>query len=55
MALWLGEALGIPKRQVAKAKRAALSASSSLPAQSAAIRRIIPWKEIEIRLGRRES
>jgi hypothetical protein len=53
MVLWLGEASGIPKAKVAAAKRAAMSASSNLPAKSAAIRRIIPWEMIEARLGKR--
>jgi hypothetical protein len=52
MVLWLGEASGIPKASVAKAKLAALSAGS-LQAQSAAIRRIIPWEVIESCLRKR--
>jgi hypothetical protein len=54
MVLWLGEASGVPKASVAKAKQAALS-SSSLHAQSAAIRRIIPWKMIAARLTQRSN
>lgn len=54
MVLWLGEASGVPKASVAKAKQAALS-SNSLQAQSAAIRRIISWEMIETRLTRRSN
>jgi hypothetical protein len=46
MVLWLAEASGIPKTRVAKAKRAALRCGSSLSAQSAAIRQVIPWQQI---------
>lgn len=53
MVLWLGEASGIPKASVAKAKQAALSSGPQLQAQSAAIRRIIPWELIEVRLDKR--
>jgi hypothetical protein len=53
MLLWLAEASGAPKARVADAKQAALSASPHLPAQSAAIRRIITWEMIEVRLARR--
>lgn len=52
MVLWLAEASGVPKGKVAKAKAVALS-SSTLQAQSAAIRRIIPWEMIEVRLDKR--
>lgn len=47
MVLWLGEAAGVPMKKVAEAKRAALAAGSHLPTQSAAIRKVIPWEEIE--------
>jgi hypothetical protein len=47
MVLWLGEASGISPILVRKAKKAALSAKPTLPAQSAAIRRVIPWGVIE--------
>lgn len=50
MVLWLGEASGIPKATVREAKQAALSARPSLPAQSAAIRKVIRWDAIEVRL-----
>jgi hypothetical protein len=53
MVLWLAEASGVPKVKVADAKRAALSSSPQLQAQSAAIRRIIPWEMIEVRLEKR--
>jgi hypothetical protein len=53
MVLWLAEASGIPKARVAEAKRAALSASPHLAAQSAAIRKIIPWEMIAGRLDKR--
>ena len=52
MVLWLAEAAGVGKVKVAEAKGAALS-SSTLQAQSAAIRRIIPWEMIEDRLDER--
>jgi hypothetical protein len=50
MVLWLGEASGISPILVRKAKRAAISAQTSLSAQSAAIRQVIPWGLIEDRL-----
>jgi hypothetical protein len=53
MVLWLVEASGIPRATVAKAKRVALSAKPTLPTLSAAIRRIIPWEMIEVRLDKR--
>jgi hypothetical protein len=46
MVLWLGEAVGIPTKRVAEAKQAALSAGPHLSAQSAAIRKVIPWEDI---------
>ena len=49
MVLWLGEASGVQRTKVLEAKRAALSAGASLPAVSAAIRKTIPWEEIESR------
>jgi hypothetical protein len=52
MVLWLAEASGIPKVKVAEAQRTALSAKPHLPAQSAAIRKIIPWRMIEVRLNK---
>jgi hypothetical protein len=50
MVLWLGEATGIAKSKVDSAKRAALSAGSRLPAQCAAIRKVITWDMIEVQL-----
>jgi len=50
MLLLLGEASGVPKQRVLEAKRAALSVGSSLPALSGAIRKVIPWEQIECRL-----
>ena len=47
MVLWLGEAFGISKTKVSKAKSAALSAGSALSSQCAAIRKVIPWRMIE--------
>jgi hypothetical protein len=47
MVLWLGEASGISQILVRNAKKAALGAPPSLPAQSAAIRKVIPWNLIE--------
>ena len=55
MVLWLGEALGIPKAKVAAAKRAAMSAGPHLPAKSAAIRKILPWEMIEVRLNKHHA
>lgn len=51
MVLWLSEASGVPKATVRQAKDAALSAKSSLASQAAAIRKIIPWTLIEVRLS----
>ncbi len=54
MVLWLVEASGgVPKATVVKAKQSALSARPHLPTLSAAIRRIIPWEMIEVRLDKR--
>jgi len=50
MTLWLGEACGCPKAQVEAAAKAASKAGNTMQAQSAAIRRIISWPEIEKRL-----
>ena len=47
MVLWLGEAAGVPRKKVLEAKNAALSAPRSLPSMSAAIRKVIPFSEIE--------
>lgn len=55
MVLWLGEASGVPKPRVAAARKAALSAASSLATQCAAIRKVIPWELIESRLDKISS
>jgi hypothetical protein len=55
MVLWLGEASGIPKLTVVKARQAALSALPNNAAQCAAIRRIIPWEAIEVPLCKTSS
>jgi hypothetical protein len=55
MVLWLGAAVGVNKKNVVEARKAALAAPASLPAQSAAIRKIIFWEMIEARLGKRKS
>jgi len=55
MLLWLGEASGVQRTKVLEAKQAALSAGSSLPALSAAIRKIIPWEQIEARLEKQST
>ena len=51
MALWLGEVSGVPKPVVRKAMAAARLAHPNFGTQTAAIRKIIPWKMIEDRLG----
>ncbi len=50
MVLWLCEASGIPRHRVSQAKRAALSAKQSFAAQAAAVRRVIPWAQVEEKL-----
>jgi hypothetical protein len=55
MVLWLGEASGVARARVADAKEAALLSGPQLQAQSAALRRIIPWEMIEIRLTQRSN
>ena len=55
MVLWLAEASGMPKARVAEATQAALSARPQLQAQSAAIRKCIPWEMIIARLAKRGS
>jgi len=55
MVLWLGEAAGIPKSIVEKAKRSALRAGPHFPAQCGAIRKIISWQMIEVLLGKKRS
>lgn len=50
MVLWVGEASGIDKAIVTKAKNSALRAMPTFPSQSAAIRKLIPWTLIEMTL-----
>jgi hypothetical protein len=50
MLTWLAEASGINSRQVSAAVAAALRADDPWPAKCGAIRRLIPWQEIEMRL-----
>jgi hypothetical protein len=52
MLLWLGEASGVSITLLKKAAKAARSAGKAGSAQCAAIRRLIPWSDIAIRLGR---
>lgn len=51
MALWLGEAVGLAPEVVQKAADAVINAGDRLPAQNAALRKIIPWTMIEARLS----
>jgi hypothetical protein len=53
MALWLGEASGVDKSTVVKAKNAALRAKPTFPSGAAAERKVIPWSCIEARLGKK--
>lgn len=55
MVLWLGEAAGVPRPFVMKAKRLALAARRSLPSKSSAIRGVVPWAMIESKLSKRKS
>ncbi len=55
MVLWLGEAAGIATRRVREAKKAALCAERNFSAQSAAIRKIIRYSEIEALLLQKSS
>jgi hypothetical protein len=50
MALWLGEASGLDRATIVKAKNAALRAQPRFPSQSSAIRRVIPWSCVEAKL-----
>ena len=50
MVLWLGEACGLPRKQVQAAAAAALAAEDRMAAQSGAIRKVIPWADIEAKL-----
>jgi hypothetical protein len=51
MVLWLGEASGVSKKLVRRALNAANTVQPNRATQSAAIRKIIPWKVIEEQLG----
>jgi hypothetical protein len=51
MVLWLGEAVGTPRRTIRAAASAALAAPANMMSQAAEIRRLVPWSEIEVRLG----
>lgn len=50
MLIWLAEAAGVPMAHVRRAVADALR-EASMPAMSAAIRRVIDWREIESRLA----
>ncbi len=50
MLIWLAEAAGVEKTIVERASAAAIAAPSNMSAQSAAIRREIPWQLIAERL-----
>src|ERR1700733_1454024 len=47
MVLWLGEVSGVKRSLVNQAKIAGLDASRTLQGKCAAIRRIVPWSNIE--------
>jgi hypothetical protein len=53
MLLWIGEASGVARKEILEAKNAALSARPTLASQCAAIRKTVPWTEIELRLKRK--
>ncbi|MFT3808893.1 MAG: hypothetical protein QM698_03175 [Micropepsaceae bacterium] len=48
--LWLAEAVGVPRAQLLKAKAAVLAVKGHDARQAAALRKVIPWAEIEARL-----
>lgn len=52
MLLWLAEAAGVPRTKLLSAKRAANTAPAKQASQCAAIRRSIPWPEVEQALVR---
>lgn len=52
MVLWLAEALAMPKAAVRAAAREALDAGPGPGSRSAAVRRVLPWIELERRLKR---
>ena len=47
MVLWLGEAAGIPTAQVKRAVAVAWEAPANFSSQCGAIRRVVPWTDIE--------
>ncbi len=55
MLLWLIDAAGIP-RDLVESARSAMEGHATLQGQSAAIRRCVPWSEVEAALwGKRRS
>ena len=50
MVLWLGEVSGLKESEIRRAMSAVLRAQPNLGSQSAAIRKLIPWKRIEFQL-----
>jgi hypothetical protein len=52
--LWIAEAAGAPRLLLLRAKRAVLAAGPRNPAQSAAVRRIFQWVEVERLLYRQD-
>lgn len=55
MLIWLAEAAGAPKAKVKRACAAALSAGATMQAMSAAIRRVLPFSEIDVLLETSDS
>ena len=55
MLLWLAEAAGHPSRALRQVKRLALETDGRGAAQSAAVRRVVPWPALETRLVGRAS
>jgi hypothetical protein len=47
MLIWLAEAIGVPKARLLRARKAALAAGTKMQAMSAAIRRELPWADVE--------
>ncbi len=47
MLLWLAEAAGLPDETLVEASQSALAAGPRLASQVAALRRIIPWTQVE--------
>ena len=50
MVFWLGEAVGVPKGRLRAAFYAATNVPSQYGRQTAAIRREVPWKDIEVKI-----